>query len=85
MGEKTNFLLQGDIIPMTEDDIDNIESLYVPSGDTTGSNITSEDIDELLKEGDLSDNEEGSSVPSDIPEGFEGPISDSEVDDILNS
>ena len=48
MGEKTNFLLEGDIIPMTEDDIDNIESLYVPSGDTTGSNITSEDIVEKI-------------------------------------
>lgn len=81
---KTRFLLENDIVPLTYAEIDNIESIYVP-GDKTGSQITDDDIGELFEDGDLSDNEQGSSIPSDIPKDYEGSISNQEIDDILQN
>ena len=85
MSDKVKFMLEGDVVAVTREEIDNIESMFVPGGDTTGSQITTDDINEVFEEGDLSDNEEGSSLPSDIPSDYEGEITKQEVEDIVNS
>lgn len=81
---KTKFLLENDVVPLTFAEIDNIESMYVP-GDKTGSQITTADIDEMLEEGDLSDNEQGSSIPSDIPADYDGDVSNQEIEEVLQN
>lgn len=84
---RVEFLLDGDIEPITNEEIDEIcKGVGEIITDNTGSIITDDDIHELFEDGDLSDNEENSSIPSDIPdpENVE-PISDNEINDILNS
>lgn len=85
MSEKVRFMLEGDVVAVTREEIDNIESMFVPGGDTTGSQITTEDIDEVLNDGDISDNEHGSSIPSDIPKDYEGTITNQEIQDVINN
>lgn len=84
---RVEFLLDGDIEPISNEEIDEIcKGVGEIITDSTGSIITDDDIHELFEDGDLSDNEENSSIPSDIPdpENVE-PISDNEINDILNS
>ena len=85
MAEKTNFLVEGDIVGLTREEIDQIEQMYVPGGDTTGSQITTDDIDDVLSRRDISGNEQGSSIPSDIPDDYEGPVSNEEVQEVINN
>lgn len=88
MSDKTNFLLDGDIVALTYAEIDEIEQLYVPPGDKKGSQITDDDIEDVLEDKDISGNEKGTTVPSDIPDDFEGPIPNEDVknvvDDVIN-
>ena len=85
MAEKTNFLVEGDIVGLTREEIDQIEQMYVPGGDTTGSQITTDDIDDILNSRDISGNEQGSSIPSDIPDDYEGPVSNEEAQEVINN
>ena len=85
MAEKTNFLVEGDIVGLTREEIDQIEQMYVPGGDTTGSQITTDDIDDVLSRRDISGNEQGSSIRSDIPDDYEGPVSNEEVQEVINN
>ena len=85
MAEKTNFLVEGDIVGLTREEIDQIEQMYVPGGDTTGSQITTDDIDDILNSMDISGNEQGSSIPSDIPDDYEGPVSNEDVQEVINN